>query len=79
MDTLKKIFPLSFGLTELAKLILAIIIYAVIGVIGGTLSAFFAWFPLVGIPFVMLGSLIGIYVTSGIIIAILSYLKILQP
>jgi hypothetical protein len=35
----------------------------------------FSWVPILSVPFILIGSLAGIYATAGIIIAILVYLK----
>jgi hypothetical protein len=75
LDTLKKLFPFSFGEKDLANLILTIILYAVINAAAGALIKGFSWVPILSVPFILIGSLAGIYATAGIIIAILVYLK----
>lgn len=76
MEPLKKLFPLSFGLTELPKFVLAVIAYAAIGVVAGGFTAFFACFYPFGIPFATIGSLAGLYAGAGIVVAALHYFKI---
>ena len=75
LDTLKKLFPFSFGEKDLANLILTIILYAVINAAAGALIKGFSWVPILSVPFILIGSLAGIYATAGIIIAILVYEK----
>lgn len=78
MDVLKKLFPLSFKAKDVASLIIYIIIYLVVGAIGGVLIGVLAGLPIIGIIFILIGSLIDIYVLAGIVIAILDYLKVLK-
>lgn len=72
MDMLKKIFPYSFGAKDITGLVIKIIVYVVASAVLG--------FVIGLIPFVggLVGSLIGLYSTVGIVLAILDYLKILK-
>lgn len=87
MDTLKKIFPLSWKYTkDVPNLIIGILIYIVLGVIVGaliTLSTLLTlWIPVVGAILAwalgIISSLIGIYVLAGIIVQILVFAKVLK-
>ena len=87
METLKKIFPLSWKYTkDVPNLIIGILIYIVLGVIVGaliTLSTFLTlWIPVVGAILAwalgIISSLIGIYVLAGIIVQILVFAKVLK-
>ena len=72
MDMLKKIFPYSFGAKDITGLVIKIIVYVVASAVLG--------FVIGLIPFVggLVGSLIGLYSTVGIVLVILDYLKILK-
>lgn len=85
MDTLKKIFPLSFKYTaDVANLIIGILIYAVGGVILNlliglpTMLPFAEGIPGLGLITGMLTSLVGIYCTAGIVIQVLVFTKVLK-
>ena len=83
---LKKFFPLSYRANSVGSLILYIIIYAilptVVGIVTGILSAILSGIlsaiPLIGwIPGIVT-SLIGLYCTVGLVLAILVFLKVLK-
>ncbi len=77
MSTLKKLFPFSFGLSgDVIKLIISIIIYLVIGAVGGVIIGFLSGLAVIGWLFAIIGSLLGIYTLVGIVLAVLNFLKI---
>ena len=78
MDLLKKLFPFSFGSKDVAALVIKIIIYVVAGAVIGFLLGIIGKLPLVGIITGLLGTLVGIYTTAGIVIAILDYCKVFK-
>lgn len=87
MDILKKFFPFSFKYNDsVANLIVGIIIYVVGAVVAGAiiwLAALIAgWIPfiggLIGWALSLLGTLVEVYVAAGIVILVLSFLKILK-
>lgn len=87
METLKKIFPLSFKrLDSVANLIIGILLYFVVGLVAGALIALatliVGWIPVIGAiigwALGLIGSLIGLYVLAGIIIQILAYCKVFK-
>ncbi|MBO5952840.1 MAG: hypothetical protein J6Q53_01735 [Oscillospiraceae bacterium] len=79
MDTLKKIFPLSFKNTDsVANLVIGILIYLVGDIIAGAIIGLLAKLPLIGIVFGLIGSLVGLYCLAGIVILVLVYLKVLK-
>ena len=72
MDTLKKLFPLSFKpKKDLGALIVNILLHILGDAVAGVIIAII---PILGI----LGGLIGLYFTVGIVLSILDYLKILK-
>ena len=85
METLKKIFPLSWKYTkDVANLIIGIILYVVVGIVAGALIALstllIGWIPVIGwlVAWALgvVGSLIGVYVLAGIVIQILVFAKV---
>lgn len=79
MDTLKKYFPLSFGATDIAGLIIKIVIYLVIGVVVGGVGMILGIVPFVGGALAwILDSLCGIYCFVGIVLVFLDYFKVLK-
>lgn len=72
MDILKKLFPLSFkAKNSIGALIVNIIIHLVADLVAGLIIGLV---PILG----LLGGLIGLYFTVGIILSILDYLKVLK-
>ncbi len=78
MDTLKKLFPNAFKATEVNNFIVALIIYAVIDVVCGVIIGLLAKLPIIGIIFSLLGSVIGLYATGGIVLSILVFVKVIK-
>ena len=76
MDMLKKYFPLSCGLEDVKKLVIAILIYVVIDLISGAACWVLGLIPLLGgIAAWALGTVVGLYTLVGIVLAVLSFLK----
>lgn len=87
MDTLKKIFPISFKrANSVADFIIGLIIYAVISIVAGLLIGFAGlltgWIPvigaIIGLLLGLIGSLVELYVVAGVVILILVFTKILK-
>ena len=81
MDLLKKLFPISFSYVgEVAKLIIGIIIYVVIGIVGGVVIGLAGLINLqfVGVLLGLVGGLLDLYITAGIVIAILVQCKVIK-
>lgn len=78
MDILKKIFPVSFGSKDIKNLIIRIAIYLVLGLVFGLVAKILGGIPIINYILGVFGTIIGIYVVGGIIVAILSYLKIIK-
>lgn len=79
MDLLKKLFPISFNYaSDVTKLIIGILIYVVGGTIAGAVIGFLAGIPVIGLIFSIVGSVLGIYCTAGIVIQVLVFLKVLK-
>ena len=78
MDTLKKIFPLSFCAYDVSKLILMCLIYVVAGTVSGFIIGLLARIPFLGMIFGLAASLVEIYVGFGLIILFLAYFKVIK-
>lgn len=78
MDILKKIFPFSFKTDDVAALIVSIIIYLVLVIIGGLAIWLLAKIPVVNILAGTLGALLDLYGVAGIVIAVLTFTKVLK-
>lgn len=78
MDTLKKLFPLSFNAKDVASLIIKIIIYLALSIIIGFVIAIFALVPFVNLLTGLVGALAELYILAGIVITVLDYLKVLN-
>ena len=72
MDTLKKLFPLSFREKKgIGGLVVNILIHLLANFVAGIIIVIL---PILGI----LGGLIGLYFTVGIVLSVLDYLKVLK-
>lgn len=78
MDFLKKFWPHAFGATEVKPLIITLLIYIVADIICGAVIGLLAQIPLIGILFSLVGSLVGLYATVGIVVSILVFLKVVK-
>lgn len=79
METLKKIFPLSFKyIGDLGKILIGILIYIIVGALGGVLIGIVGSIPIIGIFAWILGAALDIYVVAGIIIQILAHCKVIE-
>lgn len=78
MNTLKKFFPLSFGVNDLASLIIKIIIYLVLGAVIGFVLSIILFVPIINLLVGLAGTLAEIYILAGIVIAILDFCKVIK-
>lgn len=86
MDTLKKLFPQAFRVSDVASMVVAILIYIVVAIIGGLViglaGVLTGWIPLIGALVGVLcravGAVVDLYALAGIVIAILVYCKVLK-
>lgn len=79
MDILKKIFPISFKFTgSVANIIIGIIIYLLIGIVGGVAIALTSFVPFVGWLCGILGTVVDLYVVGGIVILFLAHFKVIK-
>ncbi|MBQ3558868.1 MAG: hypothetical protein IJA07_05075 [Agathobacter sp.] len=78
MDMIKKLFPHAMQAKDVKGLIIAILIYAVVHLVGGLVLGLLDNIPLVGFVFGVLGWVLSIYCVIGIIVAILVFFNILK-
>ena len=79
MNFLKTVFPLSFRFNNnLVRMIIGIIAYAIVGAVVGWAISIVVKLPIISIFGGLLGGLLEIYVVAGIVLLVLSWLKILK-
>ncbi len=78
MDFLKKFFPWSFKANDVKALVISIIIYIVIGFVGGLILGLLSAIPLIGWLFSIVGGLLELYTVVGIVLAVLVFVKVLK-
>lgn len=80
MDLLKKFFPLSFRAKkeDVPSFVIALILYAVLLVVGGFVIGLLSHLPLLGILFALLGSLFDLYGLCGVALTILYFVGVLK-
>ena len=74
----KKFFPNAFKAKELSSFIVALVIYVLIDVVCGFVIGLLAKIPVLGIIFILLGSIVGLYALVGIVLSILVFVKVLK-
>lgn len=86
MDTLKKLFPISYKYVDSGKnLAIGIIIYIVFAVVASVVIAIaglLTAIPLLGIVIAavlrIVGALVDVYVVAGIVIQVLVFAKVIK-
>jgi len=78
MDLLKKYFPHAFKATDLKAFIITLIVYILVDVVCGFVIGLLAKLPIINIICGLLGALVGLYATVGVVLAILVFLKVLK-
>jgi len=78
METIKKYFPLSFGIKSVVDLVIKIIIYLVISAIVGVLINVLSHIPVINLLTGLAGALLELYILIGIILAVLDFFKIIK-
>ena len=77
METLKKYFPLSFKEKgEITRLFVDILLYLAMAVAAGLVMSIFSGVPVLNWLFYLVGAVTEVYVVSGIVLAVMDYLKI---
>ena len=75
---LKKIFPHAMQARSVKGLVIAILIYAVVSFVAGSIHGLIGGIPLIGLVVGVVGWVLGVYCTVGIIISVLVFLNIVK-
>lgn len=76
---MKQYFPLSFKFSNsVLNLIIGIVIYIVVGAIGGVAIAIVGAMPIIGIIAWVLGLALDIYVVVGIVLLLLAFFGVVK-
>ena len=78
MDFLKKLLPLSFKATDQDNFIKTLVIYIVAAVAMAVLGMLLGWIPVIGKLLSIVGYVADIYITGGIVVAILVFTKVIK-
>lgn len=78
MNFLKKFFPFSFKFTTTKEFVWTIILYVAAEVVAGIILGFLARIPFIGFTFSIASYLTGVYVTGGIVLAILHKVGVIK-
>lgn len=81
MDFLKKLFPMSFKKSsEVKDLVIRIVIYVVLGFVVGLVASLVALLqiPVLNILLSFISSVVGLYTTAGIVLAILVHCNVIK-
>jgi len=78
METMKKLFPLSFREPTTNNLVVTIIIYVVASFVVGLVLGILAKIPLIGWIFSIASSLFGLYCFIGLVLVVLYFLKVIK-
>lgn len=79
MDILRKIWPFSFvNKKDVAALVINVIIHVLVDIVIGVLIGLLSGIAIVGTVFSLLGSVVGLYITAGIVFSFLDYFKVFE-
>ncbi len=82
MDTLKKIFPLSFNAADTKKFVINLLIYIFAPTVLGIVTGIIAIIPIIGaiIAWIVgaISGIFGLYCLVGLILLILVYAKVIK-
>lgn len=80
MDTLKKLWPMPFGIEEknVSSFLVQLVIFVVICAVVGFLIGILAGIPILGVIFSILGGLVELYGLVGIILCVLKFLGLVK-
>ena len=78
LNSIKPYFPQAFKSNDLKSFVIALVIYAVIAGVLGWVLGLLTFIPILGFIFKVVGWLVSLYCTAGIILAILVFLKVVK-
>ncbi|MBE6713558.1 MAG: hypothetical protein E7580_08665 [Ruminococcaceae bacterium] len=77
MNKLIPFFPQAFRVREPIELVIALVIYVLIGAIGGLIIGFLSKIWLIGFLFSLVGIVIDVYALVGVVLSILVFCKVI--
>lgn len=78
MDTIKKLFPLSFNTKDLVAFIIRIVIYLAAPSVVGFIVSLLSGIPVLGLILGIISWAFGIYCFVGLVLLILAYVKVIK-
>lgn len=78
LDMIKKYFPHAFRVNDVKSLIVNLVIYALIAFVAGIVLGLLGIIPILGFVFGVIGWVVELYCTAGVILAILVFLKVIK-
>ena len=78
MDFLKNLLPISFKATDKDNFIKALVIYIVAAVVMTVVGMLLGWIPIVGKLISIIGYVVDVYVTGGVVVAILVFTNVIK-
>ena len=78
MDMLKKYFAKAFTAKDVKSTLIAVLIYAALAFVGGLVLGLLGALPIIGFVANVIGWLLEIYCTVGIILAVLVFFKVIK-
>lgn len=80
MNLIKQLWPTPFKIKEknLGSLIIQLIIFLIVCAVVGWLMAILSGIPIIGIVFGIIGSLMELYSTVGIVLCVLKFLGLVK-
>ena len=70
--------PISFKATDKDNFIKALVIYIVAAVVMTVVGMLLGWIPVIGKLISIIGYVVDVYVTGGVVVAILVFTKVIK-
>ena len=78
LNSIKPYFPQAFKAKDLKSFAIALVIYAVVAVVLGFILGLLGGIPVIGFIANIVGWLVKLYCTAGVILAILVFLQVVK-
>ncbi len=78
INNLKKYFPFQATEADVKSLVIAILLYIIVGFIAGLVMVLVALIPVINLLLGIVGALVDLYCLAGIVLAILDFLGVLK-
>lgn len=70
--------PVEKAVENVTDLVVSLLIYIVVGAVAGVVLGFLGGIPVVGLVFQLIGTVLSLYTTVGIVLAVLVFLDVLK-